>query len=277
MKEEFYCREKIIFYTLLIILFFPFVIFANENGPIEKILSRLIDVTGDGEAEKIILKAGGEASFKTVNDYRFTSCINLNEGVVHGIPGNRKIQEGDLVTVDLGTLYKGWHTDSGWTKEVKSEKLPVLDRPLSAEPKRGRRVETRSGKVKSCEFLKTGEKALWKAVDQCRVGNYLGDVSNTIQETIEGAGYSVVRNYVGHGIGRNLHEPPEIPGLGERGAGPELKRGMTLAIEVIYAEGSGETRVLEDGWTVITADQSNAALFEHTVAITKSGPIVLTE
>lgn len=204
----------------------------------------------DALAEKLILKAGGKPSFKGFDDYPFATCVNINEGIVHGLPTKRKLKAGDVLTVDLGVFYKGLHTDNARTVEVGSSKLE--------------------------EFLAVGQKALEEAIKKCQVGKTVGDISHAIQTTVEKAGYNVVRELGGHGVGKNLHEPPFISEFGSPGEGPKLAVGMTLAIEVIYTSGSGKIELLDDGWTVITADGSLAGLFEHTVAVTKRGPIILT-
>ena len=211
----------------------------------------------DALAEKLILEAGGKPSFKGFEGYPFATCINVNEGIVHGLPTKRKLKEEDLLTVDLGVLYKGWHTDTARTVEVQSEKL---------------KVQSSIGK-----FLETGQEALEKAIEQCQVGNHVGGISHAIQTTIEKKGYNVARELGGHGVGKQLHEPPFIPGLGQSGEGPVLREGMTLAVEVIYASGNGKMAVLNDGWTVVTVSGKVAGLFEDTVAVTKSGPVVLTK
>ena len=205
----------------------------------------------DTLAEKLILSAGGKPSFKGFENYPFTTCINVNEGIVHGLPTKRKLKVGDVLTVDLGVLYKGLHTDTARTIEVGSLKLK--------------------------KFLDAGQKALERAIEQCQVGNHVGDISQAIQTTIEKVGYSVARELGGHGVGKRLHEPPFIPGLGQSGEGPVLREGMTLAVEVIYASGNGKMAVLNDGWTVVTVSGKVAGLFEDTVAFTKSGPVVLTK
>jgi len=216
----------------------------------------------DALAEKLILEAGGESSFKGFEGYPFATCINVNEGIVHGLPTKRKLKVGDVVTVDLGIFYKGLHTDTARTIEVGGWKVEAGND---------------AGRWKlDDKFLRTGQKALEKATKQCGVGKTVGDISHAIQTTVEEVGYNAARELGGHGVGRKLHEPPFISGLGQPGEGPVLEEGMTLAIEVIYAQGNGKIEVLNDGWTVVTVDGSVAGLFEHTVAITKGGPIVLT-
>ena len=210
----------------------------------------------DSLAEKLILEAGGRPSFKGFEGYPFATCININEGVVHGLPTKRKLRAGDVVTVDLGVFFRGLHTDNARTIQVGSQQ------PSSSTAQK---------------FLAVGQRALDNAIRQCRVGKAVGDISHAIQTTIEEAGYNVVRELGGHGVGRELHEEPFIPEYGQPGTGPKLKEGMTLAIEVIYTQGSNKVEILNDGWTIVTADGSLAGLFEHTVAVTKSGPIVLTK
>lgn len=204
----------------------------------------------DAIAEKKILSLGGKPSFKMVDDYKFTTCININEGIVHGLPNNYVVKEGDLVSIDLGAFYKGFHTDLSYTVEV--------------------------GTSKEEKFLNTGKSALEKAIQACVVGNTVGDVSNAMQVEIERAGYTVSRDLVGHGVGRDLHESPYVPCYGHKGRGVLLKEGMVLAIEAIYQKGRPELALDADGWTLKTLDGSLSSLFEKTVAITSQGPLVLT-
>ena len=210
-------------------------------------LLELEDVA-DGEIRRL----GGKASFKTVPGYRWATCLTVNDEVVHGLPRNIKLVEGDILGIDLGAVYQGWHTDVSWSVLVKSQK--EKDR-----------------------FLEVGEKALGRAISQAREGKRLGDISAAIQRSIEGAGYSVVENYIGHGIGRSPHEMPEISGIGQQGHGLKLKKGMTLAIEVIYTAGSGKVKVGSDGWTVMSVDGSLGGLFEMTVIVGKKVPEVITD
>jgi methionyl aminopeptidase len=201
-------------------------------------------------AEKVILSAGAVPGFKTVRGYDFATCINVNEGVVHGVPNNYRIQKGDLISVDLGAFYKGFHSDLAYTIEV--------------------------GTNKETKFLNVGKKALKESIKACFAGNRLGDISNAIQMSVEGAGYSVSRDLVGHGIGKNLHEVPQVPCYGKKGTGVFLKEGMVFAIEVIYQKGDPDLVMGDDDWTLETADGSLAGLFEHVVAVTGEGPLVLT-
>jgi methionyl aminopeptidase len=214
-------------------------------------------------ANKIIEKAGGKPSFKMVPGYHWATCINLNDVVVHGIPGETVIREEDKVGIDVGLFYKGFHTDTATTVIVNSN-------PTSLEASLGAR---------SNKFLDTGRLALKRAIGQARPGKRVADISEAIQKTVETAGYSAVRALTGHGLGRNLHEEPAIPCfvVGEYEHSPILLPGMVLAIEVMYNEGGWEVVYKnDDGWTISTADGKISGLFEQTVAITQSGPVVLT-
>ena len=210
----------------------------------------------DKLAESLIRDSGATPSFQTVAEYRFATCLNVNEGVVHGVPDQYCLKEGDVFSVDLGTLYQGWHTDSAWTVVIGDKASPETQK-----------------------FLKTGELALEETLRLCQAGRDVSDLSKSIQSIVEGQGYSVSRDLVGHGVGKALHEDPQIPGFMEkREPKIELKNGMVLAIEVIYMMGESPIIVDEkDGWTISTEDGSIAALFEHTVAITADGPVVLTK
>ena len=214
-------------------------------------------------AEKLIVQKGGEPGFKKVKNYKHALCVCVNDVVVHGIPTDYKFKEGDLVTIDCGVYYKGFHTDSAHTVRVQ---------------------RSGAGKVQNSDevdrFLETGKKALEKAIKVARVGNRIGHISKTIQDVVEGAGYSVVRSLIGHGVGRNLHEEPEIPGFleGPIEETPLLKKGMTIAIEVIYNRGKPDVVYANsDGWTIKTKDGSLSGVFERTVAITEKGSVVLTK
>ncbi len=219
---------------------------------LESIKVGVSELEVDKAVEKEIYKQGGDLSYKTVPGYKFATCITVNEQVVHGIPTDRKFENGDLVSVDLAVMYKGWHTDCAWT---------VL---LSKDPEKEK-------------FLKAGQQALWEGVKNAVEGNKVGDISSAIQSNVEGNGYSVVRSLVGHGVGRSLHEDPEIPGFGKKSSGPILKSGMSLAIEVIYTAGSPEVVLEEDGWTFSSSDQSLGGLFEMTVIVGHRKPEVLTD
>lgn len=207
----------------------------------------------DKIAEDEILRLGGESSFKTVTGYFWTTCLTVNEEVVHGIPRDIRLNEGDVLNIDLGAIYKGWHTDSAWTIIV------------------GR------GDSEKERFLQTGEETLWKSIAVARDGQQVGDISATIQEGIEKAGYSVVKSLAGHGVGKKVHEEPEIPEYGKFKTGMYLKAGMTLAIEVIYTRGKGDLYQKEDNWTLASVDHSLGGLFEMTVLVNKDKADVLTD
>lgn len=205
----------------------------------------------DSIAENEILNLGGASSFKTVDNYKYTTCINVNEGIVHGIPNEYVVKKGDLVSVDLGVLYDGFHTDLSYTLEVDSNKEE--------------------------KFLMVGKEALSLAIENCRVGKRLGDISNAMQTVVEDEGYSVSKDLVGHGIGKKLHEDPYVPCYGAKNSGIKLREGMILAIEVIYQKGFSELVLDDDDWTLLTADSSLSGLFEKTVAILEGVPVLITD
>jgi len=207
----------------------------------------------DAIAEESIVRAGGRPSFKGYRGFSGSICSSPNEVIVHGIPSpDVVLRDGDTISLDVGVLYKGFHVDSART-------FPVG----SIDPK-------------ASELLKVTEQSLEAAITQCRPGNRLGDVGFAVEEVAKAAGYAIVREYVGHGVGRALHEEPQIPNYGPPGRREVLSPGMTLAIEPMINAGSAGTKVLDDGWTVVTADGRRSAHFEHTVAITPDGHEVLT-
>ncbi|MBI5038993.1 MAG: type I methionyl aminopeptidase [Nitrospirae bacterium] len=206
----------------------------------------------DRIAEEFIHKKGGIPAFKGYRGYPNTLCISVNEEIVHGIPSDRVLEEGDIAGIDLGVLLDGYYGDAALT-------LPAGT--ISSQAKR---------------LMETTEAALYKAIDAAVIGNRVSDIAHTIQSYVEGAGYSVVREFVGHGIGRSLHEDPPVPNFGEPGQGPQLREGMVLAIEPMVNAGRSDLFVLENGWTAVTKDRSLSAHFEHTVAVTKNGPLILT-
>ena len=207
----------------------------------------------DEDIESFIVGKGAVSAFKGYRGYPATVCTSINNEVVHGIPSaKRKLKDGDIIGLDLGCIVEGYYGDCAIT-------LPVGPVP--------ERVQ---------ELLDVTRESLDKAIVQCRAGNRIGDISHAVQAHCESHGFGVVRAFVGHGIGRSLHEEPQVPNFGEAGRGPLLKAGMVLAIEPMVTMGSWEVRVLEDGWTAVTADGSLAAHFEDTIAITGNGPEVLT-
>jgi methionyl aminopeptidase len=222
----------------------------------------------DKLAEALIKKQGGFPSFKTVKGYHWTTCININQGVVHGTPNDYRIRQGDLVSLDMGMLYKGFHTDMAWTLRVRTQN--------SAPPRRWRGDE-----LDFCEankFLEAGRRALKAAIKAATAGKRVGHISAAIEKVIRKAGFSPIETLTGHGVGRNLHEEPQIPCFvaEEIAKTPILKPGMTLAIEVIYSQGKPDLVLKDDGWTLETADGKLAGLFENTILVTKKSPIILT-
>lgn len=234
---------------------------------IKSIRSGMSEIEVDKMAEDFILKRGGEPGFKKVEGYKNTICISLNNVVVHGIPTERKINEGDIVGIDCGVFYEGYHTDMSETVMVLNGKGQVFQK----------RTEVKNDTDK---FIITGKVALFEGIKQARVGNRVGNISSKIQGIVEGEGYSIVRSLVGHGVGKNLHEEPEVPGYlkGKIESTPELTEGMTIAIEVIYNMGkNGVSYAGEDDWTIVTSDGSNSGLFERTVLIQNGQPEILTK
>ncbi len=216
----------------------------------------------EGELDKIaensIRKQGGKPGFMEVPGYKHTICTATNEVIVHGIPGNYALKRGDVICIDCGVYLDNLHTDMADTVVVGG------DAATTPEVK---------------EFLETGKKAMWEGIKQARAGNRVGHISKTIQDIVEGKGYSVVRTLVGHGVGKELHEEPEVPGYlyGKIERTPLLKPGMTIAVEVIYAMGLPDVVYAnDDGWTIKTADDSLSAVFERSILITESDPIIMT-
>jgi methionyl aminopeptidase len=208
----------------------------------------------DRLAEEFIRNKGAVPSFKGYQGFPASVCISINEEVVHGIPTeHRYLEEGDIVSIDIGTFYEGFNGDAARTHAVGE---------VSAS---------------ASKLLKVTEESLLKGIEKTIIGNRLFDISHAVQKYVEANGLSVVRDYVGHGIGRDMHEDPQIPNFGPAGKGPKLKAGMTLAIEPMVNIGSYEVETLEDDWTVITKDHSLSAHFEHTIAITESGVEILSK
>jgi methionyl aminopeptidase len=207
----------------------------------------------DTDVEEFIRARGAIPAFKGYRGFPATVCISINEEVVHGIPSaQRHVKEGDIVGLDLGCIVEGYYADCAFT-------LAVGEVPARVQ-----------------ELLDVTRESLERGITECRPGRRLSDVSHAIQSHVEQHGFSVVRAFVGHGIGRALHEEPQVPNFGDPGRGPQLRPGMVLAIEPMVTMGSWEVRILDDGWTAVTKDGSLAAHFEHTIAVTDSGPEVLT-
>lgn len=216
-----------------------------EPGIATKDIERFVD--------KTIAEKGAVAAFRGYRNYPSSVCTSVNDQVVHGIPSNLRLKEGDILSVDLGIYLDGFYGDGAIS-------IPV-------------------GKISSSaqRLLRITEEALYIGIEKAKPGNRVSDISSAIQRYVESHGYSVVRTFVGHGIGRSLHEEPQVPNYGSPGQGPRLKEGMTLAIEPMVNEGTHEVRILEDGWTAVTADGKLSAHFEHTIAITKNGARILTK
>ncbi len=206
----------------------------------------------DRIAEENIRKAGAEPAFKGYQGYPSSICVSINEEVVHGIPSERTLKEADIVGIDIGVRMKGYYADSTKTFPVGA---------ISDEAKR---------------LVKATQKALYAGIEKCRPGNRLSDISHAIQRSAESNGFSVVRKYVGHGIGRMMHEDPQIPNYGSPDQGPELEAGMVFAVEPMLNAGGFDVEVLKDNWTVVTSDRSLSAHFEHTVVLTESDPLIVT-
>jgi len=207
----------------------------------------------DEDVEAFIASRGAQPAFKGYRGFPATVCVSINDEVVHGIPSaQRRIKEGDIVGLDLGCIVDGYYADCAFT-------LPIGEIPADVQ-----------------RLLDVTRESLERAIAECRRGRRLSDVSHAVQSHVETHGFSVVRAFVGHGIGRALHEEPQVPNFGEPGRGPELRPGMVLAIEPMVTMGSWEVTILDDGWTAVTRDGSLAAHFEHTIAVTEHGPEVLT-
>jgi methionyl aminopeptidase len=206
----------------------------------------------DEAAEEYCRRRGVEPAFKGYRGYPRSICVSVNEEVVHGIPGARRLKAGDLVSLDFGVKYDGYYGDAALTVAV--------------------------GEVdpQARLLLKATEEALYAGIDRFRVGGRLSDISHAVQTVVEKQGFAVIREFVGHGIGRSLHEDPQIPNFGPAGRGPLLQVGMTLAIEPMTSAGSWQVKILSDGWTAVTEDGARSAHFEHTVALTETGVLILS-
>jgi len=206
----------------------------------------------DRFAESRVRAAGGVPAFKGYHGFPATLCTSVNEEVIHGIPSARALSQGDIVSIDIGVLLDGFYGDAAIT-------VPL--RPIDS---------------RVAELLRVTEESLYRGIEQARVGARVSDIGHAVQQHVEAHGFSVVREFVGHGVGAALHEDPQVPNYGPAGRGPRLAEGMTLAIEPMVAMGRAAVKVLRDGWTAVTKDRSLAAHFEHTVAITAGGPVIMT-
>ncbi len=228
---------------------------------VAEILQVLIEETTEGittndldrRAYELTVKKGATSAFKGYHGYPKSLCASVNEEVVHGIPDNRVLKEGDIVGLDFGVVLDGWYGDSAVTLAI--------------------------GKVNSeaKKLMKVTEECLYKGIEAAYPGNRLGDLGFAVQEHAEKHGYGVVRDFVGHGVGRALHEEPQVPNYGKKGTGLKLESGMVIAIEPMVTVGSYKVKILKNNWTAVTVDGSLAAHFEHTVAVTERGPLILSD
>lgn len=206
----------------------------------------------DSMAEMLIRERGAIPAFKGYRGFPASLCTSVNEEVIHGIPGSRRLKEGDIISLDIGVWLNGYYGDAAIT-------VPVGKADADA-----------------ARLLTVTEKALYEGISEARVGKRIYDISHAIQSCVESNGFSVVRDFVGHGIGRDLHEEPQIPNFGEPHRGPRLEKGMVLAIEPMVNQGTWEVKILPDGWTAVTADGKLSAHFEHTIVVTEDEPLILS-
>jgi methionyl aminopeptidase len=206
----------------------------------------------DAMAEELIRGAGAIPSFKGYRGFPASACISVNDAVIHGIPDDRTLQVGDIIGLDFGVILDGWHADSAWT-------FPVGEIPAGTK-----------------RLLSVAKESLMQGIAKAKPGLRVGDISAAVQKYVERNGCSVVRDLVGHGIGRDLHEEPSVPNFGRAGKGPVLREGMTICIEPMVNQGTWKVRTLPDDWTIVTKDGKLSAHFEHTVAVMADGPKILT-
>jgi len=203
-------------------------------------------------ADRMIRDAGAYPTFKGYNGYPFSICASVNEQVVHGFPSEYELKEGDIFSIDVGATFEGFVGDTATTIPVGTTSEELL------------------------KLIRIAQECLDRAIEKCRDGNHIGDIGFAVQSHAEAHGYSIVRDYVGHGIGRQMHEDPQIPNYGKPGKGPKIKKGYVFAVEPMINLGSHHTKTLKDGWTVVTVDGRPSAHVEHTIAVTEEGPEVLT-
>jgi methionyl aminopeptidase len=229
------------------------IVAATIDAVLERVRSGTSTKALDAVAEQVIRKEGATPSFLGYRGYPASLCASINDQIVHGIPGERIIEEGDIVSLDFGAIWEGFHGDAAVSVVV-----------------------GKAGSPEAEELVRVTEEALNAGIAQIKAGGHLSDVSHAVQQVAEGAGFSVVREYVGHGIGRHLHEDPQVPNFGSPGRGPTMREGLVIAVEPMVNAGGWETVLMPDKWTVVTADGSLSAHFEHTIAITEDGPEILT-
>ncbi len=220
----------------------------------EMVKSGITTMDMERAAEKMIRDSGSKPAFKGYYDYPCVLCTSLNQEIVHGIPSDKRfLKDGDIVSIDCGVVLDGYYGDAAITVPVGDSLTPEL-----------------------AKLLKVTEESLYKGIDAARIGGTIGDVGAAVQQWVEAAGFSVVREFVGHGIGTRLHEDPQVPNYGQQGHGPRLREGMVIAIEPMVNAGGPASRLLADKWTAVTEDGSHSAHFEHCVAVTSDGPVILT-
>ncbi|WP_187264209.1 type I methionyl aminopeptidase [Pontibacter beigongshangensis] len=228
-------------------------ILSKAHGEIARLVKEGVTTSAlDKRAEEFIKDNGGQPSFLNYNGFPFSLCISVNSTVVHGMPSNYTLKDGDIISVDCGVYYKGFHSDCAYTHGVGN---------ISSEVQ---------------ELLTVTKESLYKGIERAVVGSRIGDVSYAVQQHAESHGYSVVRELVGHGLGRNLHEGPEVPNYGKRGQGLKLQNGLVIAIEPMINLGARQIVQEEDGWTIRTKDNKPSAHFEHTVVVRKDAAEILT-
>ncbi|MEO1055168.1 MAG: type I methionyl aminopeptidase [Bacteroidota bacterium] len=228
-------------------------ILGRVHGELAKLVGEGVEtISLDKTAEEYIRDNGGEPSFKNYNGFPSSLCISVNEQVVHGFPGRYRLKEGDIISIDCGVYFKGYHSDSAYTHAIGAVKEEVK------------------------ELMKATRESLYIGIEKAVYGNRIGDIGNAIQQHVEGKGYGVVRELVGHGVGRKLHEGPEVPNYGKKGKGPKLNEGLVIAIEPMVNMGTRKIVQENDGWTIRTLDKKPSAHYEHMVAIFKDRTEILT-
>lgn len=243
---------------------------ADAGARLKKVMDELLPLVKSGittnfidkTAERLILKNGGKPSFKEVHGYKWTTCLPINEQIVHTPPSERIIKDGDLLTIDIGLFLKGFHTDFATSF--------IVGPHFAQGAPRGKEIQ---------KFLKVGSDTIYKAIKQVKIGNRIGDISKTIQDNIESAGYNLSDSLVGHGIGKILHEDPMVPGILDMSIAntPKIEKGLVIAVEIIYMMGARKVELEKNSqWSIKTTDNSLSACFEHTVAVADNEAIILT-
>ncbi len=218
----------------------------------------------NNEIERMIMESGATPWFKEIDNYPYGSCIAVNADWIHGMPNSTPLSQNDLISIDIGLKRGGFYTDHCWTSYVGFDHLDHLPLQFNTDDK------------KRDKLLNIGINSLMLAIEEAKPGNRIGKISNTMQKVVEEAGFEVVEDYAGHGVGLAPHEDPIIPCFGVPSQGAQIKPGMVLAVESMYSEGSPKIKITEDGWTATTQDGSLTGMFEHTVAVTEKGPEILT-